>query len=58
MSNVMESRMGGRPDERLVRQFGLIAATTSAVFGVLYLLGLGLNLATSGSRTPPAPMCA
>ena len=52
MSNVMESRVGGRPDERLVRQFGLIAAITSAVFGVLYLLGLGLNLATSGSPYP------
>ncbi len=37
---------------RLARRWGLAAAIASTAFGVLYLLGLGLNLATSGSPYP------
>jgi len=37
---------------RLARRWGLAAAIASTAFGVVYLLGLGLNLATSGSPYP------
>lgn len=36
----------------LSRKIGLIMAALSTLFGLLYLLGLGVNLATSGSLTP------
>ena len=32
---------------RMSRRFGLVMAIASTAFGVIYLLGLGLNLATS-----------
>lgn len=37
---------------RLSRKIGLAMAGLSTLFGLLYLLGLGVNLATSGSFTP------
>jgi uncharacterized membrane protein len=37
---------------RLSRKIGAITAVLSTVFGVLYLLGLGVNLTTSGSVYP------
>ena len=34
------------------RHFGLVMAIASTALGVIYLLGLGLNLATSGAPYP------
>ena len=36
----------------VARRWGLAAATASTAFGLLYLLGLGINLVTSGSPYP------
>jgi len=45
---------GNTPGEgtRMSRRFGLVMAIASTAFGVIYLLGLGLNLATSGGPYP------
>ena len=37
---------------RLSRRIGLGAALASSLFGILYLIGLGVNLTTSGSVVP------
>ena len=37
---------------RMSRHFGLVMAIASTALGVIYLLGLGLNLATSGAPYP------
>ena len=44
--------IGAGDEVRMARRFGLTAAIASTVFGILYLLGLGVNLATSGSPYP------
>lgn len=43
---------GAGGEVRMARRFGLTAAIASTVFGILYVLGLGINLANSGSPYP------
>jgi hypothetical protein len=44
-----ESLPGNKDTQYLARRVGLVTAILSSLFGALYLFGLGVNLATSGT---------